>query len=94
MYVVGGFMVPVVRIIVELDSPYQVSTTARATSVSEKLPTQHGAWQKTLKDEVILNRVQKFSLYIAKNTPYSSQIQLGNFVYYELLRRNKYRNSS
>jgi hypothetical protein len=62
------FMVPVVRIRVQLDSPYQVSSTERAASVSEKLPSQHGAWQKTcaalilntLKDEVILNRVQNF----------------------------------
>jgi hypothetical protein len=63
------FIVPLVRFRVELDSPYQVCSTVRATSVSEKLPPQHGAWQKTsaalvlntLKDEVILNRVQNFS---------------------------------
>jgi hypothetical protein len=63
------YMVPVVRIRVELDSPCQVSSTVRVTSVSEKLPPQQGAWQKTsaaivlntLKDEVTLNRVQNFS---------------------------------
>jgi len=65
-------MVPVVRFTVELDSPYQVSSTARSTSVSEELPPQHGAWLKTsaalvpnkLRDEVILNRVQNFSSYL------------------------------
>jgi hypothetical protein len=68
IFILDLFVVPIVRFTVELDSPYQVSSTAHTTSMSEELPPQHGAWQKTsaaivlnrLKDEVILNGVSEF----------------------------------